>query len=262
MSKNVIVMPMVIPKDKGLHKFGGWKWMEISHKAWKFWCDKNNCELVVYDTPSIEDLGKYRITVQRWFDLFEFVDNKGIEYDKIAMIDASSIPRWDCPNFFDLTDGKFTAGIENDNLRWVYESIIGYKKLFNDYELDITKYFNTSFIILEKQFRYVLDEFKNTYMNKDYAIRKVQSEVKRGTCQTPLNYVVQKLGIDINFLPVEYRMSHLPRKDLLNYNWQLDEDKTPFFIKYGKVWFFSGFDKTTRNDLMTQTWETVKGNYK
>ncbi len=33
MSKNVIVMPMVIPKDKTLDKFGGWKWMEISHKA-------------------------------------------------------------------------------------------------------------------------------------------------------------------------------------------------------------------------------------
>ena len=102
-------MPMVIPKDKSLHKFGGWKWMEISHKAWKFWCDKNDCELVVYDTPSIEDTNKYRITVQRWFDLFEFVDNKGIEYDKIAMIDASSIPRWDCPNFFGLSNGKFTA---------------------------------------------------------------------------------------------------------------------------------------------------------
>lgn len=99
-------------------------------------------------------------------------------------------------------------------------------------------------------------------MSKDYAIRKVQNEVKRGTCQTPLNYVVQKLGIDINFLPTQYRMSHLPRKDLLHYNWQLDEDKTPHFIKYGKVWFFSGFDKATRNNLMEQTWEAVKDNYK
>ena len=69
-------------------------------------------------------------------------------------------------------------------------------------------------------------------------------------------------GIDINFLPIEYRMSHLPRKDLLHYNWQLDEDKTPHFIKYGKVWFFSGFDKATRNNLMEQTWEAVKDNYK
>ena len=72
----------------------------------------------------------------------------------------------------------------------------------------------------------------------------------------------QKLGIDINFLPIESRMSHLPRKDLLHYNWQLDEDKTPHFIKYGKVWFFSGFDKATRNNLMEQTWEAVKDNYK
>ncbi len=48
---------------------------------------------------------------------------------------------------------------------------------------------------------------------------------------------------------------------LLSYNWQLDEDKTLFFIKYGYVWFFSGFDKRVRNELMDQTWDIVKGNY-
>tara|TARA_R100000908_G_C3756644_1_gene151474 strand:- start:11724 stop:12491 length:768 start_codon:yes stop_codon:yes gene_type:complete len=56
-------------------------------------------------------------------------------------------------------------------------------------------------------------------------------------------------------------MSHLPRKDLLSHNWQLNEDKTPFFIKYGLLWGFSGFDKTQRNKLMEDVWGLIKHNY-
>ena len=100
MSKNIVVITMIIPKDKNLDKFGGWKWMEYSKKAWQFWCDKNGYELVIYDEPSIEDTMKYRITVQRWFDIFDFLDRRNIKYDQIAMVDACSIPKWNCPDFF------------------------------------------------------------------------------------------------------------------------------------------------------------------
>ena len=66
---------MIVPKDKKLDKFGGWEWMEYSKKAWQFWCDENGYELVIYNEPSIEDTMKYRITVQRWFDIFDFLVN-------------------------------------------------------------------------------------------------------------------------------------------------------------------------------------------
>ena len=104
--KNVIVIPMIIPKDKDLHKFGGWEWMKYSQKAWKYWCKKYGYELVIYDSPKIEDTSKFRITVQRWFDIFDFLDNKNIEYEQVAMVDACSIPKWDCPDFFKLTKNK------------------------------------------------------------------------------------------------------------------------------------------------------------
>jgi len=48
---------------------------------------------------------------------------------------------------------------------------------------------------------------------------------------------------------------------LFNHNWQLNEDRTPFFIKYCYVWFYTGFSKDQRTDLMNQTWELVKHNY-
>ena len=259
--KNVVVIPIIVPKDKDLDKFGGWRWMGYSKQAWQYWCNKHGHELVIYDTPSIKDTSRFRVTVQRWFDIFDFLDERNIKYNQIAMVDASSIPKWDCPDFFELTDNKLTVGIENDNLAWVYEGVQGYKHMFDDYELDINKYFCSSFVIFNKSHRELFMKFKDKYMKNADEFIELQKTVRRGTCQTPLNYVVQMSDIDVNFLPIPYRLSHLPRKDLLSYNWQLDEDKTPFFIKYGYVWFFSGFDKRVRNKLMDQTWDIVKDNY-
>ncbi len=258
---NIVVIPSIIPKDKTLDKFGGWEWMDYSKKAWKFWCDKNGYELVIYDKPSIVDTSKYRITVQRWFDIFNFLDAKNIKYDQICMVDASYIPKWDCPDFFELTDNKFSVTADLDNLKWIYESIQGFKKVFGDYELDVFKYFNAGFVVFNKSHRLVFEKFKQFYLENSDELLEIQFNLRRGTDQTPLNYFMYMNDIDINFLPMKYRVSHLPRKDLLQYNWQLNEDKTPFFIKYGCVWGFSGFDKAKRDDLMEQTWDLIKHNY-
>jgi hypothetical protein len=49
--------------------------------------------------------------------------------------------------------------------------------------------------------------------------------------------------------------------EMFSHNWQLDEDKTPFFIKYGYDWIFNGIPKDERTSLMKQTWDFVKHNY-
>ena len=259
--KNIVVIPMIIPKDKNLDKFGGWEWMLNSKTAWEFWCKKNNYELVIFDEPSIEDTTKYKITVQRWFDIFDFLDKKKIEYDQVCMVDASYIPKWDCPDFFELTDNKFATFQEQDNFKWVYESIQGYKRLFNNYELDILKYFHAGFVIFNKSHKSVFEKFKNMYINNIDELTHIQGTLRRGTDQTPLNYVMSMNNVDMKFLPMKYRVSHLPRKEFLSYNWQLNEDKTPFFIKYGYIWGFGGFGKRERNKILDQTWKLVRHNY-
>ena len=66
----------------------------------------------------------------------------------------------------------------------------------------------------------------------------------------------------LNFInTMLYRCSHLYRKEMLSYNWQLNEDNTPFFIKYPYVWMFSGFDKSQREPLMKKTWDLVNHFY-
>jgi hypothetical protein len=45
-------------------------------------------------------------------------------------------------------------------------------------------------------------------------------------------------------------------------NWQLEEDSTPFFIKYGNIWHFTGFSIEDRIHCMNNTWNMLKDNYK
>ena len=259
--KNVVVIPIVVPKNQKLDKFGGWEWMNYSKKAWQYWCDKYGHELVIYDKTAIDDTFKFRITIQRWFDVFNFLEEKNIKYNQIAIMDAKNMPKWDCPDFFKLTDNKFTVTLENDNLGWIYEAVEGYKDIFNNYQLDINKYFNSGFVIFNEKHRHIFDKFKEKYMDDVDDFLHLQKTVRRGTCQTPLNYVVQMSGIDVNYLPLPYRLSHLHRKDMFGYNWQLNEDKTPFFIKYGYVWVFGGFDKRARDKIVKQTWDLIGHKY-
>ena len=266
MKKPIVVIPSVTPKDKKLDKFGGLNWMEISKKAWKYWCDKNGYQLVIYDKPSISDLDKYRVTVQRWFDIHDFLDEKGIEYSKVLMVDACSIPKWDCPDFFKLAGDNICGVVELDNLKWVYESVQGYKDIFNGFELDINKYMYSGWVIFNESHRELFKQFKEYYLANVDKFVKLQTEtVQRGTCQTPLNYFIQMNNVKVDFLPQTYRLSHLHRREALRHNWQMDgteyEDKTPWFIKHGYIWVFSGFSKEHRNNLMEQTWQMVGEKY-
>ena len=166
------------------------------------------------------------------------------------------------PNVFELTDHKFTAWREKDNLRWVYDSIKGYED-FISYELNKYDYFSSGVIIFNKSHKDIFLEFKNLYLNNiDEFVNLQDKLVKKGTEQTPLNYWVQKNGVELNLdLPFSYKLTHIHRKDMFGHNWQLEEDRMPFFIKYGKNWVFNGIPKNQRTHVMSQVWDLVKHNY-
>jgi hypothetical protein len=53
----------------------------------------------------------------------------------------------------------------------------------------------------------------------------------------------------------------LIKNDWLQYNWQINEDKTPFFIKYSYIWHFTGCSIEERTNLMTSIWQQTKHLY-
>ena len=243
-------------------KYGGWEWMDISRKTWEYWCKKHDVIFFPFEKPINDDLVNYRINWQKSIYCFDLLDEAGIDYDQIFLVDASCMAKWDMPNVFELTDHKFTAWRETDNLNWVYDSVKGYEDFFC-YDLDIQKYFSSGVIIFNKSHKDIFLEFKDLYHNNVGEFVELQDKVvRKGTEQTPLNYWVQKNGVELNLdLPFVYKLTHIHRKEMFGYNWQLEEDKTPYFIKYGYNWVFNGIPKNQRTEVMKNLWNLVKHNY-
>ena len=262
MKKNVIWWPAVKNKDHS-DKYGNFDYFEYSRKTWEFWCKKNDVLFVPFEEPVEEDLFKFRVNWQKAIFVFDELERRGIEYDQIALVDSTVMVKWDCPNFFELTDRKFTVTRDIDNMSWTRDSILGYKDFFGGFELDSTKYFRSGFMIFNEIHRDLFQDLKNFYIENKTDFIKLQDEVvRKGNDQTPINYWVQKNNVELKFLSHALWMcSHLHRKEMLSHNWQLNEDKTPFFIKYANNWMFNGIPKDQRTSLMSQTWELVKDNY-
>ena len=262
MSKNVIWW-IGVKNDMYAKKYGGWDWMDCSRKSWEFWCKKNDVLFVAFDEPVETDLKRFRINWQKAILAFDELDKRGINYDQICLIDGAAIVRWDMPNFFELTNHKLTAWRDMDNMKWVYDSIIGYKQFFNGFKLDQSKYVNSSPMIFNKNHKKVFQSFKQLYYdNVDTFVELQDKIVRKGTEQTPLNYWLQINKVEIKTdLSIAYKLTHIHRKQMFGYNWQLNEDQTPFFIKYGYIWYMQGFPKEQRNKITLQIWDKVKHNY-
>jgi len=242
-------------------KYGGFDWMDYSKQSWQYWCDKNDVTLVTFEEP-YSDISLHRANWQKAIHCWDILDERGIEPENVFLADASSMIKWDAPNIFDQIDDRFVAWNDLDNLKWVYDSVKGYEPFF-DFELDMTKYVNSGVIIFNKSHRNFFESFKQLYLdNSEKFIILQDKEIRKGTEQTPFNYWLQKNEIELNLeMPVTWKLTHLHRKEMLGVNWQLKEDNTPFFIKHGYLWFFTGFEKMQRSQLMSQVWNMIKHNY-
>ena len=261
MSKNVVFW-VGVKNQHYSEKYGGWEWMDISRKTWEYWCKKHDVIFFPFEKPIDDDLVNYRINWQKSIYCFDLLDEAGIDYDQIFLADATCMVKWDMPNVFELTDNKFTAWRETDNLNWVYDSVKGYEEFFS-YKLNKHNYFSSGVIIFNKSHKDMFLDFKDLYLNNTEEFVELQDKtVRKGTEQTPLNYWVQKNNVELNLdLPFSYKLTHIHRKDMFKPNWQLNEDSTPFFIKYGYNWVFNGIPKNQRTEVMSQTWGFVKDNY-
>jgi len=262
MKKNIIYW-IGIENPNLSKKYGDYEYFQYSKNTWKYWCKKNNCLFVEFNQPVESDLFKYRVNWQKLIFVFDELERKNIDYDQICLVDSSCMIKWDAPNFFNLTQRKFTSWRDKSNMKWIYDSIVGYKDFFNGYKLDQNKYVNSGFIIFNKDHKELINSFKKFYIdNIDKLIELQDKIVKKGTEQTPFNYWLQINKVDVNIdLPMGFKLTHMHRNSLFGYNWQLKEDNTPYFIKYGYNWIFNGIPKDQRNKIMKQTWELVKDNY-
>lgn len=261
--KNIVFWVGIKNEDQlTASKHGNFKYFEYSKKAWQFWCKKHDVEFYEYDSTDW-DLSIHKVTWTRWFDVFNKIDTLNIEYHKILVVDASIMIRWDTPNMFDLVSNELTAFKSLENIKWINEGVVGYSSLFDNFNFDLKQYISCGFQIFTKKHRSFLKTLEQYYLDNINEVLELQnSKVQRGTDQPVYNYLLQINNVNVEHtLPPSYWLMHMNRFNWFSHNWQLKEDMTPYFIKYGYIWVYSGFDRRQRNSLMQQTWDIVKKNY-
>ena len=141
--KNVVFIPNI---DLGNGRNSSYNY---SIQSWKKFCDRNDCELLVWE-DLLYPVDVMKITWQRYY-LFDILDSNNISYDQVLMVDADTIVHPECPNFFKLTENQYSGVMNDGDYEWVIRSINGFGDLLFDGErLEPWRYINGGFQILNK----------------------------------------------------------------------------------------------------------------
>ena len=213
-------------------------------KAWKKWCDKNDCELFVLNEEVLPH-STMPVSWQRYY-VFDLLEASGIEYDQILYVDADTIPHPDCPNVFEMSDRKFCFVHNEGSYDWILRSIENYGKYFFDgYMIPWTDYFDSGMLIFNKQHKQFFQKIIEFFHDNRENLLKVESEWHAGTDQTPVNFLTHILNIDYKRLPYELNMCDMIRKEILN------NDMT--FTKWGWIYQYNSIPNNV-DDRLTFHW--------
>ena len=238
--KNIVFIPNI--------NLGNGRNKSYSHSinSWKHWCDKNNCELIVWE-DLLYPVDYMKITWQRYY-VFDILKANDIDYNQILMVDADTIVHPDCPNFFELTDNKYCGVMNEGDYEWVLRSIRGFgDELFDGKRIKPWNYINGGFQILNKNhenfYKKVIEYYKT---NSDKIINTI-AKLRTATDQTIINFLLVENNIDVKILPDCYNLVDLYRKNLLyldSSNWWSDE---LHFLDAGWVYHFNAIPPNSMN---------------
>lgn len=246
-SKNLIYIVIIDDPSKHIQCS---HYAKYSVKTWEYYCEKWNIDLMMLDENLVEDCPPI------WNKELIYQFGKG--YDKIGIVDSDTMVKWNAPNVFDLvTDGVYGV---NDlcDMNWLFQSIGQRQRFYPNIELDLMKYLNAGVLFFTND---VVPTFKNLldfYKENRSEIDQIKGGGKE---QTLLNFQFVKDNVKVNLLSPEWNLLSIHRKNMFIGNWQLNNDLTPYFIKYSNVWHFTGFPIEDRIKIMSEVWEMIKQNY-
>ena len=155
------------------------------------------------------------------------------KYDKIGVMNNHIMVKWEANNIFnEFNTDDFCGVLDTINFKSIYDEVKFYKNF------DISKYINPDAIFFGKKH---IDLFESCL-----------------TKQIPINCILQENEINVKELSQNWNMGGLMTRHFLSHNWQLKEDNTPFFIKYGDIWNL----KEIETPMLQQLWNTIGGMYK
>ena len=236
---------------------------QYSISSWKKFCDRYDCELVILD-ELLYPADEMAICWQR-YHLFDILESSGIDYNQVLVVDADTIVHPDCPNIFEMTDNKFTVATLDASWDWVSRSVENYSLfVFDNYKFDVFKYFDCGFYIVNSQhkkfFKFILEFYNENVEN----LKWMQETFHTGTDQTPVNFLTEMYNIEKTYLPYEYNMVDLLRKELLSpTNDLLAQENDLLFTKIGMIYQFNCIPLQKDNEVtfyyMKRTYNELYG---
>tara|TARA_Y100000310_G_scaffold340506_1_gene436529 strand:+ start:674 stop:1429 length:756 start_codon:yes stop_codon:yes gene_type:complete len=248
-SKNLIYMVSI---DHHTSENKNSDYSKYSIESWKYWCDKNGVDFLLCETNDS------RLARPIWNK--ELIYERASGYDKVGVIDSDTMIKWDAPNIFnEINEDEFCGVNDLADLNWVHNSTKAYQKFFPGLKMDYNNYINAGVLFFSKKYLYLFEEILNFYFDN-------QDELDNwnkggGREQTILNFHLIKNNIKPRLLMPSWNLVSIHRKNMFIHNWQLNEDSTPFFIKYAYVWHFTGFPVKERVNIMKQLWDNIRDNY-
>jgi hypothetical protein len=260
MSKNIVFIPYIKRNqslgDEGVQKPRWDKGYEYGINSWKIWCKQNNCTLFIMDELMTSE-DEMLITWQRW-NALNILDHNKIKYNQVLVVDADSVVHPNCPNFFDLTNNKFSSVVTNGCYEWVNRAIKGYSQEFFNERMCVRpwEFFQTGFVIINYQHKKFFDKvFKYYWKNKEKII-KSYSVIKTGSDIVLLNILRKKFNLDLNLLPDQFALMDMTRKNLLYFDprTQWWEDSIQNVLDSGWIYQFSSIPKQNYLNRNREYW--------
>jgi len=246
--KNLIYMVAI---DHEVSQFKNTDYSQYAKLSWQKWCNRNGIDFLVIDKHNAD----YKFPVWNKDLIFDLIGDK---YDKIGYVDSDTMVKWDAPSPFDEYTDEFCGVVDMGSLKWVLRSIQEYSKFYPEITLDFTKYINSGVTFFTKEHRYIFDNLKSLYKEYSTSLDSIKGV---GKVQTILNYELVKTETKLKYLDPRWNLFSIHKKNMFTHNWQLQKDRTPFFIKYSYIWHFTGFPIENRAQIMQQVWEGYKHLY-
>lgn len=171
--------------------------------SWETWCRKNNSEFFLWQSPAYP----FKEVIPHFQKMLtiEVLEQNNIEYDQIAQIDYDIFALPHAKNFFELTDRKFSAVLDNGMgpaLQLIVQ-IIRKEWFPNINTINWDTYFNSGFMVYNESHKEV---FRKTYefyeKNKNHPVF-VDNDLND---QTILQFILKELNVEINYLPRSYNV--------------------------------------------------------
>ena len=234
------------------------RYARYSLLTWRWWCRRHGVRLHVMRRKPL-DVEGMRPTWMR-YAMFDVLDRAGIQWERAAMVDADTMVRWDCPDFFHQVDTALAAVKDGCRPRWVKRSIRVYGCLFPDTELEADAYFNAGFLVVNPGHRRLFEEMIRLYLENEARMRTLIRRYRRGSDQTPLNFMVKRLGLPLDYLPETFNATHL-LPFWRNQRLLIGRADPEAFVRRGHVWHFTGVHRDLVEGIMRRTWERIEDHY-